>query len=97
LQKAVELERTAHAYALIGMVHAKQNRSAEALAALDVAEKLNPKFQQTYVYRGNILLLNSEFDQAAEQFRRAIELNPADPNARSGLDMAQRRVTPRLQ
>lgn len=97
LNSAVGMEKSAHAYALIGMVHAKQNRRAEALAALDTAEQLDPRFQQTYVYRGNILLLNSEFDQAAEQFRRALELNPRDPNAASGLDMARRRVTPGLR
>ena len=96
LRSALALEKSAHAYALTGMVYAKQNRRAEALQALDEAEKLDPKFQAIYVYRGNILLLNSDFDRAADQFRRAIELNPADINARNGLDMAQRRVTPRM-
>jgi hypothetical protein len=96
LHRAVALEKSAHAYALIGMEYVKQNKRAEALEALDQAEKLDPDFQQTYVYRGNLLLLNSDFDRAAEQFRRAIQLNPADVSARNGLDMAQRRVTPRM-
>lgn len=96
LRRALAIERTAHAYTLISMEYVKQNRRAEALEALDQAEKTDPNFQQTYVFRGNVLLLNGDFDRAAEQFQRAIQLNPADVNARNGLDMAQRRVTPRM-
>lgn len=96
LRQAVALEKTAHAYALIGMVHAKQNRRPDAIAALNEAERLDPRFEQTYVYRGNVYLLESDFAKAEADFRRALELNPADPAARNGLQMAQSRVTPRL-
>jgi tetratricopeptide (TPR) repeat protein len=96
LQHAVALEKSAHAYALIGMIYAKQNKSAEALDALNQAEVLNPRFEPTYVYRGNVHLLSSRFDEAARDFRSALALNPGDTAARNGLDMAERRVTPRL-
>ncbi len=96
LQHAVALEKSAHAYALIGMVYAKQNKRPEALQALQQAETLDPRFEPTYVYRGNVYLLASDFDQAARDFRRAIALNPTDSAARNGLSMAERRVTPRL-
>lgn len=94
LRQAASISKTGLAYSLIGMVYAKQNRRAEALEALDQAEKLDPNLEATYVNRGNVYLLAQEFDKAAGQFRRALELNPADPIARNGLDMAQRRQAP---
>jgi tetratricopeptide (TPR) repeat protein len=63
---------------------------------LNEAERLDPRFQQTYVYRGNVYLLESDFARAAADFRRALELNPVDTAARTGLQMAQNQVTPRL-
>ncbi len=94
LRQATSISKTGLAYSLIGMVYAKQNRRAEALEALDQAEKLDPNLEATYVNRGNVYLLAQEFDKAAGQFRRALELNPADAIARNGLDMAQRRQAP---
>ncbi len=96
LQKAVSLEKSAHAYALIGMVHAKQNRASEALTALEQAEKLDPNFEPTYVYRGNVYMLSSDFAKAAEQFRRALALKPADSAARNGLSMAEKQTPARM-
>jgi tetratricopeptide (TPR) repeat protein len=96
LQRAAAIEKTAHVYALIGMVHAKQRRRDEAMAALDQAQQVDPNFQRTYLYRGNLYLLAKEFDKAEEQFRRAIALNPADIEARKGLDMALRRSPVRM-
>ncbi|HZT40289.1 MAG TPA: tetratricopeptide repeat protein [Bryobacteraceae bacterium] len=94
LRRATSISKTGLAYSLIGMVYAKQNRRAEALEALDQAERLDPNLEATYVNRGNLYLLSQEFDKAASQFRRALELNPADAIARNGLDMAQRRQAP---
>jgi tetratricopeptide (TPR) repeat protein len=94
LRQATSISKTGLAYSLIGMVYAKQNRRAEALEALDQAEKLDPNLEATYVNRGNVYLLAQEFDKAAGQFRRALELNPSDAIARNGLDMAQRRQAP---
>jgi tetratricopeptide (TPR) repeat protein len=93
-QQALSISKSGLAYSLIGMVYAKQNRRAEALEALEQAEKLDPNLETTYVNRGNVYLLAQEFDKAESQFRRALELNPADSLARNGLDMAQRRITP---
>lgn len=97
LNKALALSKSAHAYSLVGMMHAKLKQPAEALAALDLAQKADPTFATTYVYRGNIYLLSGEFDKAEAAFRRALELAPADANARNGLDLALRRVIPQVQ
>ncbi len=96
LHKAVALDPTAHAWALIGMVYAKRNERGPALEALDKAQLLDPNFQPTYVYRGNVYMLSGDSANAAVQFRRAIELNPTDMAARNGLNLATRQVTPRL-
>jgi tetratricopeptide (TPR) repeat protein len=96
LRQAVTLEKTAHAYALIGMVYAKQNQRPEALDALAQAERLDPRFEMTYVYRGNVYIMQNDFAKAAEQFRKALALNPADSAARNGLDMAERQVPARM-
>jgi tetratricopeptide (TPR) repeat protein len=96
LQQAIALERTAHAYSQIGMLYLKRNRRGDALSALNEAEKLDPSFGLTYIYRGDLYLLEKEFDKAASDFRRALELLPASADARNGLDMAQRHVVPTI-
>jgi len=92
LREAARLERNAHVYALIGMIYGKRTRRAEAEAALDEAEKINPRFAKTYVYRGNLQISAGEYAAAAESFRRALELNPRDEDAAAGLAVARRNL-----
>src|SRR5579864_4610447 len=54
LQQAELLENSAHVHAEMGMIYAKSGRVQEALQELAQAEKINPRFEMTYVYRGNI-------------------------------------------
>lgn len=92
LREAIKLERTAHAHALIGMIHGKRARRAEAEAALNEAERINPRFSKTYVYRGNLQVSSREYAAAAESFRRALALNPNDEDASAGLAVARRNL-----
>lgn len=85
LQQASMLERSAHAQALIGMVYAKQSKWQEALAALEQAEKIDPRFDITYLYRGNIYEAAGDKAAAAAQYQRAIALNPVNQVARDAL------------
>ena len=85
LQQASLLERSAHVQALIGMVYAKQSKWQEALAALEQAEKIDPRFDVTYLYRGNIYEAAGDKAAAAAQYQRAIALNPANQAARDAL------------
>jgi len=89
LRAAAELENTAHVHALIGMVYAKSGRRAEALAELDIAERLQPRFEMTYVYRGNVYLSAGELPAAARQYRRALDINPRNEAALHGLRQAE--------
>jgi len=85
LQQASLLERSAHVQALIGMVYAKQSKWQEALAALEQAEKIDPRFDVTYLYRGNIYEAAGDKAAAAAQYQRAIALNPVNQAARDAL------------
>jgi protein O-mannosyl-transferase len=85
LQQASMLERSAHVQSLIGMVYAKQSKWQEALAALEQAEKIDPRFDVTYLYRGNIYEAAGDKAAAAAQYQRAIALNPVNQAARDAL------------
>jgi len=85
LQQAARLERSAHIESQIGMVNAKHSRWQEALVALAQAEAIDPKFEMTYVYRGKIFQATGNNAAAAEQYRRALALNPYNAAARDAL------------
>jgi len=85
LQQAFQLERSAHIQSQIAMVYAKQRKFQEALAALALAEKLDPRFEMTYVYRGNIFEVGGDKTAAAAQYQRALALNPLNSVARDAL------------
>jgi Tfp pilus assembly protein PilF len=85
LQQASMLERSAHIQSQIGMVYAKQSKWQEALAALEQAEKIDPRFDVTYLYRGNIYEAAGNKPAAAAQYQRAIALNPVNQAARDAL------------
>ena len=85
LKQASTLERSAHVQALIGMVYAKQSKWQEALAALEQAERINPRFDVTYLYRGNIYEAAGDKAAAAAQYQRALALNPVNEAARVAL------------
>jgi tetratricopeptide (TPR) repeat protein len=85
MQQASMLENSAHVQALIGMVYAKQSKWPEALAALAQAEKIDPRFEMTYVYRGNIYEVVGDKASAAAQYQRALAVNPSNSAARDAL------------
>jgi cytochrome c-type biogenesis protein CcmH/NrfG len=91
LQDAVKLEPTAHAYALIGMEYGKQAKVQDALNALQEAERLDPQFWMTYVYRGNVYASVNELDKAKEQYAKALAIDPANQIARDAMAMVERR------
>ncbi|MGA2325122.1 MAG: tetratricopeptide repeat protein [Bryobacteraceae bacterium] len=92
LRQAAALSNTAHVNSEIGRVYVKQGKRAEALAALNAAVRLNPRFEATYVYRGVLYANSNEWEAAAAEYRRALSLDPSDQQARSGLAEAERRL-----
>jgi tetratricopeptide (TPR) repeat protein len=89
LQDAFRFGPRAHTYAVLGMLHGKAGRTEQALAALDSAERLDAGFEMTYVYRGTIYYNARRFAEAAEQFRRAIAINPRNPDTPVKLRQAE--------
>ena len=85
LRQAAALEPTGHIYSQIGMVYAKRRHWPEALQALDMAEKADPRWAPTYNYRAKIYFLQNNLPGAMENYRRALELDPTLADARNEL------------
>lgn len=90
LKDAAALQRTAHVFSQIGMEYAKQDKYAEALDALNTAIAIDPNFEATYIYRGNIYNLRGDLNKAAEEYRHALTLNPDSQAARQALQRIAR-------
>lgn len=92
LRQAAALKPTAHIYSQMGMIYGKRGQAREAMQALDTAQQLNPGFDGTYVYKGDVLFMRGDLAGAAEQFRHALALNPRNQPAQNGLAMVQERM-----
>jgi tetratricopeptide (TPR) repeat protein len=91
-QQAALMQPTAHIYTQIGMAYAQQSRWLEALQALATAEKLDPQFPDTYVYRGKIYLNANQVPAAIQEYRRALAIDPTLEDARHDLAVAAARL-----
>jgi tetratricopeptide (TPR) repeat protein len=85
LIQASTIEPSAHVYSQIGMEYGKMGRYPEALDALAKAQNQNPRFEMTYSYLGNIHALQGDRAQAAEDYRRVLEIDPENESARQAL------------
>ena len=89
LQSAATLERSAHVYTQIAMVNGRARRYADALAALDTAEKIDPQFELIYEYRGMAYFGQGDPARAAAEFRRGLAIEPANARLRGMLTQAE--------
>ena len=85
LQAATKTHPTGVVFMNLGMIYGKTGRAEEALAALAEAEKRNPRFAQIYAFRGNVFLSQDKVREAAEQYSRALRLDPANQAALHGM------------
>jgi len=90
LQQSATLQPSAHVQSQIGMVYAKHNKFEEALAALAQGQAIDPNFEMIYVYRGKIYQATGDNASAAEQYRRALAINPYNAEARDALTQVSR-------
>jgi Tfp pilus assembly protein PilF len=95
LRQAGTLQPGGLPYAQIGMIYGKRGRNAEALSALAEAEKREPSFDMTYVYRGNIYVTQGDTAAAAAEYQRALSMNPNNAAAQQGLAAVRRRTAAR--
>ena len=84
-KRQASIEPSAHVYAQIGMLNAKQRKMPEALQALQRAEQIDPAFEMTYVYRGNVYEAAGDRAAAAREYQRAVAVNPNNQTAREAL------------
>jgi hypothetical protein len=85
LKAAAALEQNAHVYQTIGYVYGKMGKYPEALDALDASQKLDASFPMTYYTRGNVFEEQGNKAQAAEEYKRALAIDPQLGLAREAL------------
>jgi predicted Zn-dependent protease len=71
------------------MVDGRASRYADALAALDTAEKIDPRFEIIYEYRGTVYFKQGDPARAAAEFRRGLAIEPANERLRGMLAQAE--------
>ena len=91
-RQAAALEPSAHIYTQIGYIHAKRSAWNAAMEAFDTAQRLDPNYAITYMYKGQVRLATNQPAAAVPEFRRALALDPSLALARQGLTMAQQRL-----
>ncbi|MCS7470357.1 tetratricopeptide repeat protein [Stieleria sp. ICT_E10.1] len=75
----------AHYYNVLGLMMRLIGQNELALNLLDTALDVSPKYLQVHFNRGAILVELERFDEAEEQFRRQMEIDPRDPNPHAQL------------
>lgn len=90
LDQALDYRNTAHIHTQIAAVYAKHEHVPDALQQLATAEKLDPAFDITYYYRGNIYQMMGDRPAAMREYQHALALNPQNQPARLALDQIRR-------
>jgi tetratricopeptide (TPR) repeat protein len=67
------------------MEFGKTGKYAEALAALQTAQALNPAFAMTYYYLGNVHAAQGNLAQAVADYQHVLALDPNNQPAREAL------------
>jgi hypothetical protein len=75
LQQALAQHPSAHIYAELAKEYGLTNNFDEALRYLDKAEKADPRYVMTYVYRGMTYASQGHKANAEAQYRRALALD----------------------
>jgi tetratricopeptide (TPR) repeat protein len=89
LRQSAALDPNAQVFTQIAKVYAGQKRWAEALDALSTAEKRDPNFAITYVFRGKIYLNTNRPAEAVDQYQRALAIDPKVQDGQHDLAIAQ--------
>ncbi len=88
-RQAAALHPTAHVYSQIGMAYGKQKKNAEAMEALQKAQKMDPSFAMTYVYMGGVYQNMGDLADALVNFKHALAIDPHNETAFQSLQNAE--------
>jgi tetratricopeptide (TPR) repeat protein len=91
IAKAAAIHPDPQFYVRLGIMRAKQGETQASLDAFNRAIALNPLADSPYVYRGRWYEAVGRPDLAAQDYRRALELNSGNVLARELLDQLERR------
>jgi tetratricopeptide (TPR) repeat protein len=92
-REAAAKEPSAHVYTQIGYIYAKRSQWKEANEAFDTAQKIDPGFAITYLYKGQVHQANNEFPAALADYQHALQLDPRLEPARQALVTLQRSMS----
>jgi tetratricopeptide (TPR) repeat protein len=82
----------AHVYTQIAMVYAQQAQWAQALDALETAQKLDERSPEIYLYRGKVYLATGRPAEAIPQYERVLAIDANYGEARRDLAQARARL-----
>lgn len=91
-RQAAALQANAQVYSSIGRIYGKLGKRAEAFQALDAAARFDPRYEYSYVYRGDIYATANQWQDATTEYRRALTINPGNELARNGLVNVEQRL-----
>jgi Flp pilus assembly protein TadD len=78
----------------MGEIALRQGLFGDAIAHLRRAAKLAPKSSRIYTLLGEAYLNSGQSSVAAENFKKALQLDPDNVRARDGFNEASSRVPP---
>lgn len=90
LRQAAAMEPRAHVYTQIAKVFAGERQWPEALEALDTAQKLDPNYIWTYIYRGKVFFNQGRCAEAIQQYAHALQIDPRNEEANNDLRIVER-------
>ncbi len=85
LKIALQRGETAHLRTQVARIYMRKKEWNQALAELDTAEKLDPHYDVTYLYRGNIMHIQGDVLGAARELQHALQLNPDNEITKAAL------------
>ncbi len=93
-RRAIELDSQAKATAAVwnnlGLVELARGNSQEAFQAFDKASMLDPKYREAHLNEANVYLDCGDYKRAEKQIRKAVDIDPDDPDAQLALGVALR-------
>ena len=94
LEKAAEMFQDPSVLVMIAQHQLRLKVPDKAVSVLDRAVKLAPTLETAYVLRGDAYLQQGQTLMAAEDYRRALRVNPGDDRVRAQLRWMQDRFRP---
>lgn len=85
LRAAAALKPNAHVYSQLGLEYLKQGKLPDAMDTLNKAIQNDPRFANSYMYRGKVYELQGDTADAVKDYQRAVELDPTNPEATAAL------------